>query len=241
MEYMKNDKKILVLKYGSATIDDQAIEQYAKQVKRLSTDWLPVIVSSGSVKLGKSLVQDELSNRLLASIGSGQLIAMWQKHLSNSKITGAQVLVTHSDIGKNDYLAKTLSEMLHNNVVPIINENDVLSDTELMQLITGGDNDGLAACIAVELRAESLILLSSDVQGYVADNAVQTCIDITRVDTKNHFEKSSHGTGGIDSKFKAAKRAIDGGIPRVYFANAHTDYQDILDRKAGSCFCGVCN
>ena len=44
MEYMNNSKKIIVLKYGSATIEDQSIEQYAKQIKNLSADWSPVIV-----------------------------------------------------------------------------------------------------------------------------------------------------------------------------------------------------
>jgi glutamate 5-kinase len=241
MEYMNNSKKIIVLKYGSATIEDQSIEQYAKQIKNLSADWSPVIVSSGSVKLGKSLVQGEFSSRLLASIGSGQLIAMWQKHLSANGMIGSQILVTHSDIGNNDYFASTLLEMLDNDVIPIINENDTLSNTELMKLRTGGDNDGLAACIASELNAESLILLSSDVEGYMSDSEAQKCVDISCVDRKDYFKKSIHGTGGIDSKIKAAQKAFAGGVSRVYFANAKQDYQDILNRSVGSCFCGICD
>lgn len=234
-------KKIIVLKYGSATISEKDIQLYVKEIKKLKSDWLPVVVSSGSVKLGLALADGEFSSRLLASIGSGELITLWQKYLSAVGIMGAQVLVTHADVSQGGYLLDALHEMLEGGVLPVINENDMLSDTELMKLKTGGDNDGLAAHLATELQADSLVLLSNDVEGYMVNGVIQNCVDIRKIDRSHHFQKTNYGTGGIESKISAAQKALDGGVGCVYYANAKQNYVDILDRKTGSCFCGRCS
>ena len=239
---MKNiDKKVIVLKYGSATISDGALELYANEIAELRKQATVIVVSSGSVKLGKELVGSEHSKRVLAAIGSGRLVYLWNSHLKNYGMTAAQILVTHADLKENSqYLQDSLSDVIASGAVPIINENDVLSDIELMKLETGGDNDGLAARIAVQLQADSLLLLSNDVEGYLSEGVVQKCVDLDDIDSNNHFHSNVHGTGGVESKLAAAKMAVVGGVGCVHFGNAKQSYADILDKKLGSCFCGTC-
>ncbi len=235
---MENIKKeTLVVKYGSSCIDEQNVKSYVKKLGRLIEGYNLVIVSSGSVKIGRGKSSLDLSEPVLAAIGSAELVRMWQSEFQKLGLTSAQVLVTHGDLEEdNRCLADSISEMLECGVIPIVNENDLLSNTEIMKLKTGGDNDGLAAHIAVKLGAKKLILLSSDVEGYLSCGKLKKRLNLNEVNLEDHFGGKHFGKGGILSKIDASRKALIGGVAEVYFAGSNSDYIEVLEKKAGTQF-----
>ena len=171
-----NDAKRVVIKIGSALLVEQG---------QLQADWLKglaedvamlrrrgvdvVLVSSGSIALGRGALS--LSNAALsleqsqaaAAVGQIRLARAYEDVLAPFGITAAQVLVTLEDSAdRRRYLNSraTLEQLLTLGAVPIVNENDTVATDE----IRFGDNDRLAAQVAVTVGADRLILLS-DVDG----------------------------------------------------------------------------
>ncbi|MDQ5913557.1 MAG: glutamate 5-kinase [Patescibacteria group bacterium] len=234
-------KNLVIIKYGSSCISRKNIRSFAKQVAKLKSEGKEVlVVSSGSVRLGKEIGVSSINAKgslgLWASLGSARIVELWRLALERHGIVVAQILVTHSDLDESSYLKLSLEELLAEGVVPVVNENDVLSDTELVKLKTGGDNDGLAAHIALRLEAETLILVSSGVNGYVSGGSVQAKVDLSSVSQEDHFSKTEHGTGGIESKLVAANSALSGGVGRVFYAGMSSDLADVIDNQSGTEF-----
>ena len=191
-----------------------------------------IIVSSGSVGLGCSQMSikerplDILSLQAVASIGQCHLMSLYTKSMNRFGYKVAQILLTRSEIGTRDsYInaTKTLQRLLDWNVIPIVNENDTISNEELKY----GDNDTLSALVAGAISADQLILLTDIDKLYSSDPRIdkeaKPITDIHHQDELQNFDKSSTikgqwGTGGIKTKLEAARIATQRGI-KVHLAD----------------------
>ncbi|WP_168199139.1 glutamate 5-kinase [Pseudorhodobacter turbinis] len=224
--------KRLVIKIGSALLVDRA--------KGLRRDWLAglaldvaaakaggadvILVSSGSIALGRTVLGLPFAELALeqsqaaAAVGQIRLARAYEEVLAPHGITTGQVLVTLEDTeDRRRYLNSraTLETLLGLGVVPIVNENDTVATDE----IRFGDNDRLAAQIAVTVGADQLILLS-DVDGFYSANPKEDPSAI-RFDVIDHITPaieamagdpiSGLSKGGMKTKLLAAKTAIAGG------------------------------
>ena len=178
-----SDARRLVVKIGSALLVDRAtgdlrrdwLQSLAEDVAILRGRGVDVIlVSSGSIALGRGVLglpSGELpleQSQAAAAVGQIQLAQAYQQALSPLGIVTAQVLVTLDDSSdRRRYLNSraTLEQLLSLDVVPIVNENDTIATDEIRY----GDNDRLAAQVAVTVGADRLVLLS-DVDGLYTAN-----------------------------------------------------------------------
>jgi glutamate 5-kinase len=240
-------KKILVVKYGSSSlssdqgIDYTKIKKYVAKLSELANEYQIVVVSSGAVTAGKSIIGTEaLSSSIYAMVGSAAIVVAWQDLFkSHNKIAG-QILVTYNDINsalEGGRLRQVVSDAVEKEIIPIINENDVLSDIELAKLSYGGDNDGLASKIAVAIGASELLLLTN-VDGLIGgDGLVVNNVDVSDYQAAINLAdgKSNSGRGGMNSKIEAAIAATKNGV-NAYIGNASSDYGNLLDKKVGTHF-----
>jgi glutamate 5-kinase len=223
--------KRLVVKIGSALLVERG---------RLRADWLRclaedvaeakargtsvILVSSGSIALGRAVLG--LPNSALAleqsqaaaAVGQIRLARAYEEVLAPHGITTAQVLVTLEDsTDRRRYLNSraTLETLLALGVVPIVNENDTVATDEIRY----GDNDRLAAQIAVTVGADQLILLS-DVDGFYSGNPKTdpTAKRFDVIDTITPEIEAMAGDagsglskGGMKTKLMAAKTATGAG------------------------------
>ncbi len=240
------NKKILIVKYGSSSLsgnvglDNIKMSEYAAKIKDLSTDYQIAIVSSGAVVVGKSIIGSGGSSdaAINAMVGSAALVTAWQDALRQHGLTAGQILVTYSDIAdkvEGGRLRNVIHNTLANGIIPIINENDVLSDIELARLSYGGDNDGLASKIAITIDAAELLLLTN-VDGLLDANG--NVIKEISLDDLDKFVsltngKSDSGRGGMLSKIEAAVSADKVGVS-AHIGNANADYRLILARELGT-------
>src|SRR3954447_26730740 len=193
-----------------------------------------VIVSSGAVGLGMQVLGLKERPRSLglrqacAAVGQGHLMAYYTQSFAARGLTAAQVLLTQDDLADRDRalcLRTTLMRLLELGVVPVLNENDSVSVTELVEYRRGqgqdvntavgfGDNDGLSARVAISLDADLLVLLTN-VGGLFTANpradATATRIpELAGVDDAARARAdggSAGGTGGMASKLEAARLA----------------------------------
>ena len=222
----------LVVKIGSALLIDRisglkqgwlaALALDVVEAKSRGTD--VVLVSSGSIALGRKVLNlgdgalTLEQSQAAAAVGQIRLARAYEEVLAPHGVTTAQVLVTLEDTeNRRRYLNSraTMETLLGFGVVPIVNENDTVATDE----IRFGDNDRLAAQIAVTVGADQLILLS-DVDGFYSANphldASAQRFDL--VDTITPAIEAMAGDpvsglskGGMKTKLMAAKTAIAGG------------------------------
>ncbi|MDO6477967.1 glutamate 5-kinase [Shimia thalassica] len=227
------DAKRVVIKIGSALLVDRNSGDLRKDwLQGLAEDvaWLKgqgtdvVLVSSGSIALGRGVLglpRAELpleQSQAAAAVGQIRLARAYEEALTPLNITTAQVLVTLEDsANRRRYLNSraTLEQLLGFGAVPIVNENDTVATDEIRY----GDNDRLAAQVALTTGADRLILLS-DVDGFYSDNPM-TNPDAHRYDVIDEITPeieamAGEGTsglskGGMITKLLAAKTATAGG------------------------------
>jgi glutamate 5-kinase len=172
----------------------------------------------------------------LAMIGQVGLLTRWREALDSTTI--GQVLVTRSDLEhdiQRESFVRSLQRVWDYSALPIVNENDAVSSEE----ITFGDNDQLAARIAVTLGAEKLLLLT-DQDGIQEDFGTESQRRIETL-SMNEIERhiapvqSKFGKGGASSKILAAQYALQGGV-EVYIAHALevATVESVLSRKSGT-------
>ncbi|MGI4974611.1 MAG: glutamate 5-kinase, partial [Janthinobacterium lividum] len=164
----------LVVKIGSNVLtqpnglpDEARLDELVTQIVGLKSQGCEVIVvSSGAVAAGRSLITlppktDAVRSRqLLAAVGQVKLLSLYAARLAEHGLLGAQVLVTKEDFRDRQHylnMKNCFQELLQQNVIPIVNENDVISVTELMFT----DNDELAGLVASMLNADALLILSN--------------------------------------------------------------------------------
>jgi glutamate 5-kinase len=202
-----------------------------------------VIVSSGAVGAGMGVLgyekrPAELSAlQACAAVGQSRLMATYEKLFREAGFAVAQVLLTHDDLEHHERhlnARNTLVTLLAHGVIPIINENDAISFTELKF----GDNDTLSALVACLLPADALIILTS-VDGLIENFGKANPKTVSAVETlSDKIEKMAGGTesetavGGMASKLQAAKMVVRSGIPFVIASGRKTNtLADILDGK----------
>ncbi len=180
-----------------------------------------LIVTSGAVKLGKKFIgKTDISRSVAASIGNPLLFNEYRKIAKKLNLPVAEFLLSRSCfVDKQQFfgLQKTFSELFQNKIVPLVNENDALvSGTD----DSFGDNDSLAAVLAITLNAKKVFLVSNVDGLFTADPKVDSgAILIKEVkDLSDNFLKycskqtSSGGTGGMISKLKVARVCTAVGI-----------------------------
>src|ERR1700761_1085368 len=196
-----------------------------------------VLVSSGAVASGRSLISisekfDSVATRqLFASIGQVKLINTYAQLFEKYNVLCSQVLVTKEDFrDRLHYLnmKNCLKILLQHHVIPVVNENDVVSVTELMFT----DNDELAGLIASMLNAQALILLSNvdgiyDGDPKLAASTLLEEINNSTLDFSSFISssKSQFGRGGMITKSTMSQKVAQLGIA-VHIANGTKD--DIL-------------
>ena len=227
------DANRLVIKIGSALLVDRATGALrADWLKGLAADvaWLKglgkdvILVSSGSIALGRGVLGlsgPDLpleQSQAAAAVGQIRLARAYEEDLAPHGITTAQVLVTLEDSeNRRRYLNSraTLETLISLGVVPIVNENDTVATDEIRY----GDNDRLAAQVAVTVGADQLILLS-DVDGFYSANPqedpsarrYEVIDEITpEIEAMAGEGVSGLSKGGMITKLMAAKMATAGG------------------------------
>jgi len=251
---MKTDRKTsfdnakrVIVKVGSnvltenSGLDLNVVRSISRQICRLIDRGLEVILvtsgamSAGIRKIGLSKRPDEIPKRqAVSAVGQASLIMEYENAFERYGNKVAQILLTSEDLNnRKRYLnaRNTLYTLLSWQVVPIINENDTVA----IESIKFGDNDNLAAMIALLMDADILIILS-DIDGLYAKDP-RSNPDAELIPTVTTFKKSlekvagdipgSLGTGGMLSKIKAAKKVTSAGVPMVI---ANGNVPDILEK-----------
>ncbi len=226
----------LVVKLGSSIVaaDDgelrvDVLASVCEQVGALEQSGERVVmVTSGAIARGRKLLglaarpsaMDEL--QAASAVGQGDLFRAYESRLAEHGTRAAQVLLTAADIAaRTNYLnaRQTLRRLVEWGVVPVVNENDTTATDE----ITFGDNDFLAAQVAILLEARLLVLLT-DIDGLHSadphfDPDAKPIAEVNDFSELKGFEigdrTSAFGSGGMRSKVAAAEMASEAGIPSV--------------------------
>lgn len=226
----------LVVKLGSSIVaaDDgelraDVLDSACAQVSELERGGERVVmVTSGAIARGMRLMGLEARPRAMdelqaaSAVGQGDLFRAYESRLAAGGTRAAQVLLTAADIAaRTNYLnaRRTLRRLLEWEVVPVVNENDTTATDE----ISFGDNDFLAAQVALLLDARLLVLLT-DVEGLLSGDPrtdpdaelVPEVTDFSRLEGLEIGDRTSvFGSGGMRSKVAAAEMASEAGIPSV--------------------------
>lgn len=219
----------VVIKIGSnALLDDRGhldeglLRGVSAQMASLCDDAAPILVSSGAVATGRAFAsagpKPIVQRHALAAIGQAQLASAWQDAMMSASLQAAQILVTEGDFSDAERFASlehTLSQLLGAGIVPIVNENDAVPGVQKAI----GDNDWLAAELAVRMGAERVLFLT-DIDGvYDADPRFEPAARRVPLVTDNGRSlidaaggPDEHGTGGMRSKLLAASLASSNGV-----------------------------
>src|SRR2546428_3456141 len=183
-----------------------------------------IVVSSGAVALGADALKMKFATaslpqkQALAAVGQSRLMNLYEQGFAKYGLTAAQILLTEEDFsGRKRYLnlRHTLETLLDMGVIPVINENDTVSTSELEvteRSPSFGDNDKLSALVMSKLEAQVLVLLS-DVDGLFTDNPsenpkaefIPEVHEITPEIEAVAAGKSAKGRGGMSTKLQAAR------------------------------------
>ncbi|KAJ8747353.1 hypothetical protein K2173_012933 [Erythroxylum novogranatense] len=245
------DVKRLIIKVGTAVVTRNdgrlavgRLGSLCEQIKELNSQGYEVIVvTSGAVGIGRQKLkyrrlvntsfadlqkpQVDLDGKACAAVGQNSLMALYDTLFSQLDVTSAQLLVTDHDFRDKDFrrqLNETVKSLLSLRVIPIFNENDAVSTRKDPYEDSSGifwDNDSLAALLALELKADLLVLLS-DVEGLYSgppsgphSKLIRTYIKEVHQTEITFGDKSRVGRGGMTAKVKAAVNAAEAGVPVV--------------------------
>lgn len=249
-EELKNKKRI-VIKIGSSSLTHPEtgdvnlvkIERLIRVISDLRGMGKEVVlVSSGAIAAGRQALgcqkpQTVAEKQAYAAVGQARLMMVYQKIFSEYNQTAAQVLLT-KDTMVNDssrYNAQnTFDELLRLGAIPVVNENDTVSTSEIPYVDSFGDNDRLSAIVAALIGADLLILLS-DIDGLYTDDPrsnpdakfISLVPEISQkyLNMGKETSGSSVGTGGMSAKLAAARIATDSGADMVI---ANGDQVDVI-------------
>nr|AFP89589.1 delta-1-pyrroline-5-carboxylate synthetase [Sophora davidii] len=243
--------KRLIVKVGTAVVTRSdgrlalgRLGALCEQLKELNTQGYEVIlVTSGAVGLGKQRLryrrlanssfsdlqkpQTELDGKACAAVGQSSLMALYDTMFSQLDVTSSQLLVNDGffrDAGFRKQLPDTVNSLLDLRVIPIFNENDAVSTRKAPYEDSSGifwDNDSLAGLLALELKADLLVLLS-DVEGLYSgppsdpnSKLIHTYIKEKHQGEITFGDKSRLGRGGMTAKVNAAVCAAYAGTPVI--------------------------
>ena len=243
--------KRIVIKIGSSSLTGKAGSQLDKAAVEKLVDVVAtckkrgaevVVVSSGAIAAGLAPLgltarpKDLATQQAAASVGQGLLIAHYTQSFAKHAITASQVLITTEDVVRRSHyqnVRRTLYRLLQFGVVPVINENDSVGTQE----IRFGDNDRLAALVALLISADLLVLVS-DIDalydappkqaGAKAIHEVASIADIENI-TLGSAGSAGVGSGGMVTKVEAARISTSAGIPMLL-----TSLADVEQTLAGA-------
>lgn len=237
-----NSAARLVVKLGTGVLTDAHKQPDPAQLRQLVAQVAAlrqagkevVLVSSGAVGAGMGALgyetrpADLAVKQACAAVGQSRLMAVYDQLFAAHGLVVAQVLLTHADLEDHERhlnARNTLITLLQHGVVPIINENDAVSFTE----IKFGDNDRLSALVAALLPADLLVILTS-VDGIIknfgrpAAQLLPVVEKITpAIEALAGGTTSATAVGGMKSKIEAAKIAVRSGIPLVIASGRKPD------------------
>ncbi len=242
-------KKKLVIKIGTNLLTKEGmcglrtdfISHIAKQIVELKKDYDVLIVTSGAIgagctELGIKKSRDIETKQALAAVGQSTVMRTYHDAFKKYKISVGQILLSYGDFSdRKRYLnlRKVIEKLLNVGVIPILNENDSISIDEIGKGF--GDNDTMSALVSSKINADTLVILT-DIDGLYDKNPKTNkdakLIKIVEKITKD-IEKaagksgSAFSIGGMATKIKAAKIAMDSGC-NIIIANGHKD--DILNK-----------
>ena len=232
-----SNAKRIVVKIGSssltgsagAQLNPDAVDQLVELVAQARKGGAEVcVVSSGAIAAGlaplglKVRPKDLATQQAAASVGQGLLMHRYTESFARYQITASQVLLTTQDVVRRSHYQnaqRTLDRLLALGVVPVINENDTVGTQE----IRFGDNDRLAALVALLIGADLLVLIS-DIDGlYDAPPAQAGAKRISDVASVGDIDESilggagsaGVGSGGMITKVEAARIVTGSGIPML--------------------------
>lgn len=251
----------IVVKVGTSTLTHATghlnirhVEDLVKVLSDLKNAGHEIIlVSSGAIAMGvgklnlKERPQDIPSKQAAAAVGQCELMYTYDRLFTTYHHNIAQILLTADDIDHEDRrtnFENTMTRLLEMGAIPIINENDTIATAE----IKVGDNDTLGAIVSCSVNADLLVLFS-DVEGlYSADprkDPSAVLIPEVKEISKGILNLaggagSSLGTGGMETKVKAARMVMAQGCDMVITngANAEVLYDIVEGKPVGTRFIG---
>ena len=232
---------------GSASINRDQIGRYADQITALlQADVQAVVVTSGAKAAGLERLSagpdavGSYSKQFLTSIGQARLAGYWDQAFAEHGVLIGQILLTRHDIEDSaSYLniQDTLGALLERRIVPVINENDAVATSRLKV----GDNDSIAAMVAVMMQADLLLILtetdglySKDPNRYPDAERLKTVPVVDgRIRAMAGDTSTGQGTGGMTTKLEAAQRAQRAGVDTVIADGARNRVvpRIVLDRE----------
>ncbi len=242
-------KQILVIKLGSAVLTGKngktnalIIRKIATEIATLMYDYRIILVSSGAVSSGKHLLKQYkgtlTERKAAAAIGNPILIQLYQKYFHKYDIAVAQALCErHHFSNRNQFLQlkNTFETFWENNILPIVNENDLVSNHELKF----SDNDELATLLAIGFNAHKMMLCTSS--NGLLDHNKKVIPLVNKIDDRIlsyiSTEKSAVGLGGMLSKITFTQLATSLGI-EVYMTglNGKKPLSETLLQQRGTFF-----
>lgn len=224
-------KEIVIIKVGTGvltreedgTLDEASLVRLVTSVSELVAAGTPcLMVSSGAVGAGVSALKldgypdDTASRQACAAVGQTRLMHAYENLFQKFRLNVAQILLTAADFEsekRRTHVMNTLHRLIEEgNIVPIVNENDSVAVQELRV----GDNDMLSAKVAKLLDARMLVMLSTVDGLQRADGTVVE--EVADIDSVADHVRDDHGKfsiGGMASKLKAVKLALDSGVETV--------------------------
>ena len=247
------DKRIVikigtkVLTKDTGALDVEFLGNLVDQIVQLRKKAFQVVlVTSGAGAAGRSLISldniksEVVRKQVFTAVGQVKLMGIYAELFGKYNYYCAQVLATKEDFRDEEHyrnMQNCFEGLLLDNVIPIVNENDVVATTELMFT----DNDELAGLVAKQLKADTLIILTST--DGILDNNKNTVSEVASSNIEKiagyiNSDKSIGGRGGMTSKFLVAKELSEKGIAvHIVDGKAKNVLQDVLrGEKIGTTF-----
>jgi len=233
----------VVVKIGTSSltdehgqIDDAMLAAVAAEISALRERNVPVVlVTSGAISAGlpqlgldaDSRPNDAVTLQAASSVGQPELLGRWSRFLADHGLVVGQILLAPHNFGeRRQYLhaRSTLNRLLEMGVVPVVNENDAVTDEEIRY----GDNDRIAALVAPLVEADLLVMLTDTEGVLTADPKIDPAASLIEeiVEFDHQLEAvardsgTARGSGGMASKLTAARIAAWSGV-RTVIASAH--------------------
>ncbi len=229
-----DDKKRIVIKVGTSTLTHKTgrlnirrMERFVKVLADLQNSGREIVlVSSGAIGLGMSKMglperpKDTLMKQACAAVGQCELMYIYDKLFGEYNLNVAQILLTKYiiDTPRKNNVENTFEKLISHNVIPVVNENDTVAIDELELEL--GENDSLAALVAIMSHSDMLVILS-DIDGLFDGNPKDNP-DAKLIPVVNEITDeirglaggagSGLGTGGMITKIHAAEIAMGAGI-----------------------------
>lgn len=253
--YNIDEKKRIVIKVGTSTLTHKTgrlnirrMERLVKVIADIQNSGRQVtLVSSGAIGLGmaklgmQSRPTETQLKQACAAVGQCELMYMYDKLFGEYNLTVAQILLTKYilDSPRRNNVENTFEQLLCRNVIPVVNENDTVAIDELE--LEFGENDTLAAHVAIFNNADMLVILS-DIDGFYDSNpklnpdaklipmVTEINDDVRRLAGD---AVSGLGTGGMITKLNAAEMVMNNNIDMAILNGRNPDIlYDLFDGKA---------